>query len=83
MDGVFDSDPEKNPNAFRFENISYLDVLKKNLRIMDLTAVSLCQENNLPMIVFNMDVKDNLLKLVMGEEIGTLINSGEKITKEV
>ena len=83
VDGVFDSDPEKNPNAFRFENISYLDVLKKNLRIMDLTAVSLCQENNLPMIVFNMDVKDNLLKLVMGEEIGTLINSGEKITKEV
>jgi uridylate kinase len=80
---VFDSDPEKNPNAFRFENISYLDVLKKNLRIMDLTAISLCQENNLPMIVFNMDVKDNLLKLVMGEEIGTLINSGEKITKEV
>jgi len=50
---------------------------------MDLTAVSLCQENNLPMIVFNMDVKDNLLKLIMGEEIGTLINSGEKITKEV
>jgi uridylate kinase len=51
---------------------------------MDLTAVSLCQENNLPMIVFNMDVKDNLLKLVMGEEVGTLINSGgQKITKEV
>ena len=46
---------------------------------MDLTAVSLCQENNLPMIVFNMDVSDNLLKLVMGEEIGTLINNGEKI----
>jgi uridylate kinase len=83
VDGVFDSDPEKNPKAFRFENISYLDVLKKNLRIMDLTAVSLCQENNLPMIVFNMDVKDNLLKLVMGEEVGTLINNGEKITKEV
>jgi len=82
VDGVFDSDPEKNPKAFRFENISYLDVLKKNLRIMDLTAVSLCQENNLPMIVFNMDVKDNLLKLVMGEEVGTLINNGEKINKE-
>jgi len=83
VDGVFDSDPEKNPKAFRFDNISYLDVLKKNLRIMDLTAVSLCQENNLPMIVFNMDVKDNLLKLVLGEEVGTLINNGEKITKEV
>lgn len=82
VDGVFDSDPEKNPNAFRFDQISYLDVLKKNLRIMDLTAVSLCQENNLPMIVFNMDVPDNLLKLITGEDIGTLINNGNKITKE-
>lgn len=82
VDGVFDSDPEKNPNAFKFDNISYLDVLKKNLRIMDLTAVSLCQENDLPMIVFNMDVPDNLLKLVTGEEVGTLIVSQEKLTKE-
>jgi uridylate kinase len=73
VDGVFDSDPEKNPNAFRFESISYLDVLKKNLRVMDLTAVSLCQENKLPMVVFNMDVPDNLLKLVLGENIGTVI----------
>ena len=73
VDGVFDSDPEKNPNAFKFENISYLDVLKKNLRVMDLTAVSLCRENNLPMVVFNMDVPDNLLKLVSGENVGTII----------
>lgn len=74
VDGVFDSDPEKNPNALKFEQISYLDILKKNLRIMDLTAVSLCQENNLPMMVFNMDVPGNLLKLVMGEPIGTFIS---------
>ena len=73
VDGVFDSDPEKNPNASRYENISYLDVLKKNLRVMDLTAVSLCQENNLPMVVFNMDKPDNLLKLVEGENVGTII----------
>ncbi len=73
VDGVFDSDPEKNPDAFKFENISYLDVLKKNLRVMDLTAVSLCRENNLPMVVFNMDVPDNLLKLVSGENVGTVI----------
>jgi uridylate kinase len=73
VDGVFDSDPEKNPDAFRFESISYLDVLTKNLRVMDLTAVSLCQENKLPMVVFNMDVPDNLLKLVCGENIGTVI----------
>lgn len=82
VEGVFDSDPEKNPDAFKYDNISYLDVLKKNLRIMDLTAVSLCQENNLPMIVFNMDVPDNLLKLVTGEEVGTLIVSHEKLNKE-
>ncbi len=73
VDGVFDSDPEKNPNASKFENISYLDVLTKNLRVMDLTAVSLCQENNLPMIVFNMDKPDNLFKLVKGQNVGTII----------
>jgi uridylate kinase len=74
VDGVYDSDPEKNPKAFKFENINYIDILKKNLKIMDLTAVSLCQENNLPMVVFNMDVPDNLLKLVKGENVGTTIN---------
>jgi uridylate kinase len=55
-----------------------MDVLKKNLRIMDLTAVSLCQENNLPMIVFNMDAPGNLLRLVRGEEVGTLITHQQK-----
>ncbi len=74
VDGVYDSDPEKNPAAFKFDKISYLDVLKKNLKIMDLTAVSLCQENKLPMVVFNMDIPGNLLKLVKGESVGTLIH---------
>ncbi len=83
VDGVFDSDPEVNSKAFRFDNISYLDVLKKNLRIMDLTAVSLCQENDLPMIVFNMSVPDNLLKLASGEEIGTLITKEVKTEEKV
>ena len=78
VDGVYDSDPEENPSAFKFNKISYLDVLKKNLKIMDLTAVSLCQENNLPMIVFNMDVPGNLLKLVKGESVGTLIHDEVK-----
>lgn len=73
VDGVFDSDPEKNPEAVKYENISYLDILKLNLRVMDLTAVSLCQENNLPMVVFNMDKPGNLLKLVSGENVGTII----------
>jgi len=74
VNGVYDSDPEKKSDAIQFERISYIDVIQKNLRVMDLTAVSLCQENKLPMIVFNMDIPGNLLKLVSGEKIGTLIN---------
>jgi uridylate kinase len=83
VDGVFDSDPEKNNDAVKFESITYMDILKKNLRIMDLTAVSLCQENNLPMIVFNMDVPDNLYKLVKGENVGTVINNDIKETEKI
>jgi uridylate kinase len=81
VNGVYDSDPEKNPDAFKFDNISFMDVLKKNLRVMDLTAISLCQENNLPIIVFNMNVPDNLIKLVKGENVGTLIQNLEKVEK--
>ncbi len=74
VDGVYDSDPEKNKNAKMFNNLSYQKVLEKDLRVMDLTAITLCQENKLPIKVFNMNVKDNLRKLVSGEKIGTLIN---------
>jgi len=81
VDGVFDSDPEKNPDASRFEEISYLDVMQKNLRVMDLTAISLCKENNLPIIVFNMDKPDNLLKVITGENIGTSVRSFTKSNK--
>ena len=58
-----------------FEEINYLDVLQKDLRVMDMTAISLCKENNLPIIVFNMDKPDNLLKLVTGENIGTSVGN--------
>ncbi|MCU7490642.1 MAG: UMP kinase [Bacteroidota bacterium] len=75
VDGIFDSDPEKNPSALRFETISYLDILKDRLKVMDLTAISLCQENDLPLIVFNMDKPDNLLKIVMGESVGTTVGN--------
>ena len=75
VDGVYDSDPEKNKDAVMFDQISYLDVLTKNLRVMDLTAISLCQENDLSIVVFNMDVPGNLIKLVTGEKIGTIINN--------
>ncbi|MCU7496751.1 MAG: UMP kinase [Ignavibacteria bacterium] len=75
VDGIFDSDPEKNPDASKFETISYLDILKDRLKVMDLTAISLCQENDLPLIVFNMDKPDNLLKIVMGESVGTTVGN--------
>jgi len=75
VDGVYDSDPEKNKDAVMFDQITYLDVLTKNLRVMDLTAISLCQENDLSIVVFNMDVPGNLIKLVTGEKIGTVINN--------
>ena len=74
VDGVYDSDPEKNPEASMFKEISYSDVLNKNLRVMDMTAISLCQENDLPIVVFNMNKEDNLLKIVTGENLGTEVN---------
>lgn len=75
VDGIFDSDPEKNADAKKFDSISYLDILKSNLRVMDLTAVSLCQENDLPMQVFNMTEPGNLMKLVTGKKVGTLVRN--------
>jgi uridylate kinase len=77
VDGVYDSDPEKNPNAEMFKEISYLDVMNKNLRVMDMTAISLCQENELPIIVFNMNKENNLLKIATGENLGTEVNKHE------
>ena len=75
VDGVYDSDPEKNPEAKMFKEISYLDVMNKNLRVMDMTAISLCQENKLPIIVFNMNKEGNLLKIATGENLGTEVNN--------
>lgn len=74
VDGVYDSDPEKNKKAVMLKKLSFQDVLEQDLRVMDLTAITLCQENNLPIKVYNMNEKDNLLKLVNGEDIGTLIS---------
>jgi len=73
VEGIYDSDPEKNPNAFQFQEISYFDVLEKDLKVMDLTAVTLCKENNLPIIVFNMNKPGNLKRLVLGENVGTKV----------
>jgi uridylate kinase len=73
VDGVYDQDPEKSKDAVRFEHIDYLDVLKKGLQVMDSTAVSLCMENKLPVIVFNVGVSRNLKRVIAGEAIGTTV----------
>jgi UMP kinase len=73
VDGVYDSDPEKNPSAVRFETISFDEVYARNLRVMDRTATAMCAENNLPIIVFDMDTQGNLRRLLCGEKIGTIV----------
>jgi uridylate kinase len=75
VDGVYDSDPEKNKKAKKYNTISFSDVLSKNLKVMDSTAFTLSQENNLPIIVFNMNEQGNLLKVIKGKEIGTKIKN--------
>jgi uridylate kinase len=74
VDGVFSSDPEQDKNAKKFNNISFDEVYSKNLSVMDMTAFTLCKENNLPIDVFNINKKGNLLKLVKGENIGTRVH---------
>ena len=74
VDGIYDSDPEKNNNAMKFNSLSFNEVIEKNLKVMDMTAFTLSQENNLPIIVFDMNKENNLLKIVEGEDIGTIVN---------
>lgn len=74
VDGVFDADPEKNKNANKINSIPYLEVIKKKLRVMDLTAVSLCMDNRLPIRIFNMLEPGSLMKIIKGKNIGTLIS---------
>jgi len=73
VDGVYDSDPNTNPNAVKFDKLSFLDVLNKELGVMDSTAASLCKDNNIPIIVFGLDKPDNIIRVVKGENIGTSI----------
>ena len=74
VDGIYSSDPEKDTTATKFDFISFEDVLKKGLKVMDTTAFTLSQENELPIVVFDMNTKGNLLKVVSGEKIGTTVN---------
>jgi uridylate kinase len=74
VDGVYSADPVKDPSAIKFDRLSYLDVLQKNLKVMDATAISLCMDNGLPIIVFNLNVPGNIKKIVAGEPLGTLVS---------
>ena len=75
VDGIYTSDPEKNKDAIKFENITFKQVIEKGLKVMDMTAFTLSEENKLPIIVFDMNTKGNLLKLVSGEKIGTVVDN--------
>lgn len=75
VDGIYTADPEKDPTATKFTDITYEEVLARNLKVMDLSAVVMCNDNHLPIYVFNMDVVGNLKKVMDGEEIGTLVHS--------
>ena len=74
VDGIYDSDPEKNVNAVKFDHISFSNVINMGLSVMDMTAFTLCQENNVPIIVFNINNPGNLVKIAEGAKIGTLVN---------
>ncbi|MEK6790424.1 MAG: UMP kinase [Deltaproteobacteria bacterium] len=74
VDGVYDKDPMKDKSAVRYDKLTYLDVLKQGLKVMDTTAISLCMDNNLPIIVFDIKESGNLMRIIMGEEVGTLVS---------
>lgn len=78
VNGVYDCDPLKNPEAIMYDTLEYIDVLQQGLKVMDATAVSLCMDNKLPIIVFNMTVPGNIKRVLMGERIGTLVSSNSE-----
>lgn len=77
VDGIYDSDPMENPEARKFKTITYMEALNKDIRVMDSTAVTLAKENDLPIIVFDLNVRGNIMRAVKGERIGTIMNGGQ------
>ena len=77
VDGVYDSDPAVNPDAKKFDELPYIEVIKRHLSVMDSTAISLCMDNNIPIVVFNIDEPGNILRAAAGEKIGTLVGGKE------
>ena len=82
VDGVYSADPKKYPNAKRFDKLSYLDVLNRGLGVMDVTAISMCMEHRLPILVFNLRRAGNIVRAVRGEAIGTMITAENKINRK-
>ena len=78
VDGVYDSDPKKNPNAVKYDTLSFMDVLNQNLQVMDSTAATMCKDNNIPILVFSIDQPENIKKAICGEPIGTILKEEEQ-----
>jgi uridylate kinase len=78
VDGIYDADPMKHPEATKYSEIPFMDILNQNLKVMDATAISLCMDNNLPLIVFNLKDKGNFKRVATGEPIGTLVTPGNR-----
>lgn len=78
VDGVYDSDPKKNPNAVKYDTLSFMDVLNQNLQVMDSTAATMCKDNNIPILVFSIDQPENIKKAICGEPIGTIVKEEEQ-----
>jgi uridylate kinase len=79
VDGVYDSDPKKNPNAKKFSALTYLEVLQRDLKVMDAAAIAMCRDNHLPIMVFSLNDKGNILRAVTGESLGTLVGDRDKL----
>ncbi len=79
VDGVYNADPMKDKTAIKFDKLTYIDVLQKDLRVMDATAISLCMDNNLPIIVFNLNVSGNIKRIILGETVGTLVTGRNNV----
>jgi len=79
VDGIYDSDPRKNPAAKKYHHLSHREALRLQLEVMDITAFSLCQQNKIPIIVFDLQAKDSILRVIEGEDIGTMVTSEEKV----
>ncbi len=77
MNGVYTADPEKDPTATKFDEITFDEIYSRNLKVMDLTTITMCKENNLPVYVFDMDTPGNLKKVMMGEKIGTMVQAAK------